>query len=245
MVLPFQVINFFLVISLLVLLAWYLWDVMLDRNYQPARWQQAVRMGSVGVALKKVERHYPDKVRFFTWWLQVDRLKREGVTGAFAELGVYKGESVKILHLMDETRRFHLFDTFTGFMECDLVLETGEASTYTTANFADTAIEQVKRYLGGEECYVFHPGYFPDSTAGLTEAYYALVNIDADLYNPTLAGLTYFYPRLSPGGVLLVHDYNSRWTGVIKAVDEFLKEIPEVPTLIPDQNGTIMIIRNK
>jgi len=69
--------------------------------------------------------------------------------------------------------------------------------------------------------------------------------MDADLYNPTKAGLEFFYPRLSPGGVILVHDYNYKWEGLMKAVDEFVLTLPETPVLSPDLDSTIMIIKNK
>jgi len=69
--------------------------------------------------------------------------------------------------------------------------------------------------------------------------------MDADLYNPTKAGLEYFYPRLSPGGVIFIHDYNDKWQGLIKAVDEFAATIPEKLILVPDLDSTVMIVKNK
>jgi O-methyltransferase len=187
---------------------------------------------------------YPDKMRFYIWWFQVERLRLEQVPGAFAELGVYKGDSAKVLHHLDPTRRFHLFDTFTGFTARDLHTETGEAATYTTDNFADTDIPSVLKNIGGNHQIIVHPGYFPETAAGFNEPL-ALVCMDADLYNPTKAGLELFYPLMSPGGVIMVHDYNHKWPGIIKAVDEFVKGIPESIVLMPDINGTAVIIRNK
>ena len=70
--------------------------------------------------------------------------------------------------------------------------------------------------------YVVVKGYFPETTVGIEEAF-CFVNLDFDLYNPTYAGLEYFYPRMSKGGVILIHDYFSvGWTGVKQAVDEFV-----------------------
>jgi O-methyltransferase len=65
-----------------------------------------------------------------------------------------------------------------------------------------------------------------------------------DLYQPTLEGLKFFYPRLSPGGVMLVHDYNnSRYPVVSKAVHEFFDGgVGFIP--IPDKNGSILITKN-
>jgi len=71
------------------------------------------------------------------------------------------------------------------------------------------------------------------------------VNIDADLYVPTKAGLEFFYPRLNKGGAIFIHDYNDKWPGVMKAVEEFLHMIPETPFIIPDRDGTVVIVKIK
>jgi O-methyltransferase len=241
----FQIINYSLIIIVLILFIRYMWDVFFDRNYQPAGWQDARKHGRVSGLLQKLEKNYPDKVRFFNWWFQVERLKREQVPGAFAELGVYKGESARIIHHLDPGRRFHLFDTFEGFTAKDLVIEKSEAATYSTSNFADTSLQKVLHTIGGNQNIFLHPGYFPGSASKVIHERFALVNIDADLYNPTKAGLEFFYPRLSPGGVILVHDYNYKWEGILKAVDDFCKTIPEAMVVLPDMECTVMIIRNK
>lgn len=241
----FQIVNYLLILVVLILFIRYMWDIIFDRNYQPAGWQEAVKSGFVSKELKHLERNYPDKVRFFIWWFQVERLRRMHVSGDFAELGVYKGESARILYHMDSSRKIHLFDTFEGFPEQDLVGEEGVAATYTKENFADTGIEKVARFLDAGDRVVFYKGYFPETTSTLNDERFALVNIDADLYLPTFSALEFFYPRLSPGGVMLIHDYNTKWMGVMRAVDTFAKTIPEEPALLPDMEGTIMIIRNK
>ncbi len=145
---------------------------------------------------------------------------------------------------MDNDRKFHLFDTFEGFTQTDLIGETGKAATYTTKNFADTSFEKVKKRLNSDK-FEFHQGYFPDTTTGLEKESFALVNMDADLYNPTKAGLEFFYPRLSLGGVIIIHDYNPDWPGIMQAVDEFAKTInlPIVP--MPDQDSSVMIFKSR
>jgi len=241
----FQILNYSLILIVAIIFIRYLWDIIFDRNYQPVAWQVAVKQGRVSRFLRKIERGYPDKVRFFNWWFQVERLKRDQVPGDFAELGVYKGESAKVLHQMDPSRRFHLFDTFSGFPEIDLKLETGEAATYTTANFSDTSIEKVLRTISGNQQITLHPGYFPDTAESVVDQKFAFVNMDADLYHPTRAGLAFFYPRLSPGGVILIHDYSPKWNGICKAVDEFIPTIRESLVVLPDMDGTVMIIKSK
>ena len=257
----YQIISAILVLVVLILLVRYAWGIFFDTNYRPVEWENARKKGLISRELIRLERNYPDKVRFFNWWFQVERLKRDGVPGDFAELGVYKGESAKVIHLMDPSRRFHLYDTFEGFKEEDLRHETGEAATYTIRNFADTSLEGARRNINGNENVVFHPGRFPESLVVsrqssengyapndfrlMTNDYrLALVNLDADLYNPTKAGLEYFYPLLSPGGVIIVHDYNFKWPGIKKAVDEFILTIPETLAMVPDMEGSVMIIRS-
>jgi len=57
---------------------------------------------------------------------------------------------------------------------------------------------------------VIRQGYFPETAVGMPEEQYALVSLDADLYQPMYEGLQYFYPRMSPGGYIILHDYNSK-----------------------------------
>ena len=219
--------------------------MIFDRNYQPAAWQQIKKQGKISKKLIKMERNFPDKVRFFNYWFQVERLKREGIEGSFAELGVYKGDSAAILYQMDPARIFHLFDSFKGFAPEDLKSETGLAATYSPADFANTSVEKVIRKIGGNENLKVHPGVFPETASGLEKEVFSLVNMDADLYHPTRAGLEFFYPRLAPGGVIFIHDYNEKWEGVIKAVNEFAKGIPELLIQVADMEGTIMIMKAK
>jgi len=54
------------------------------------------------------------------------------------------------------------------------------------------------------------------------------VHIDVDLYQPTLAALEYFYPRLAAGGIIVCDDYGSlSFPGAYKAVEEFSRKYNE------------------
>ena len=211
---------------------------------KPYKWEYAVKKGLVSKELIKIERTYRDKVRFYNLWFQVERLNRMKVQGVFAELGVYKGETALMMHHMDAPRRLHLFDTFEGFNSSDLDLEKNKDERYTTDNFSDTTIESVKELFKDAKGISFYPGYFPATTKTVTEKTFALVHIDADLYSPTIEALKYFYPKVSPGGVLIIHDYNHTWDGIKKALDEFMVTIPESLVEVMDWQGSVMIIKN-
>jgi O-methyltransferase len=239
------IVNVVLVVLLLFIVFKYLETFWSYKISKPYLWEQAVRNEQISKELTSLEFQTRDKVRFYFLWFQVERLKKNNVPGCFAELGVYKGITANILYAMDKNRTLHLFDTFEGFSETDLQYENVKGGKYTSKEFSDTSMEAVKNYIDGGDSVMFHAGYFPETTKGLENETFALVNIDADLYLPTIEGLRFFYPRLSPGGVILVHDYNHTWDGVKKAVDEFMQTIPESIVEIPDWQGSVMIVKNR
>lgn len=178
-----------------------------------------------------------DLARLYLLVLNAQQVLREAVPGDFAELGVYKGNSAKVLAEIArrEGRHIYLFDTFAGF-------DPGEAQSLAPelkTEFRDTSLDLVKAFVG-EDCVTYVPGKFPESlrSATLPERF-ALVHIDCDLYEPMKAGLEYFYPRVVPGGMFVLHDYGSgHWPGIGRAVDEFLADKPEHLVVMPDKSGT-------
>jgi O-methyltransferase len=68
------------------------------------------------------------------------------------------------------------------------------------------------------------------------------VHLDADLYEPILEGLKFFYPRMPKHGMILVHDYNA-WIGARKAVDDFFSDKPELVIPMPDKSGSALIVK--
>jgi len=241
----YQTITTVLVVALLFLIFKFFESTWSYKISKPNKWDRFILSGDVSPKLKKIERTYKDRVRFYNFWFQINRLKRDNVEGSFLELGVYQGETAVIIHEMDKSRDFHLFDTFEGFDGKDLELEKNKDERYVESNFSDTQLNDVKLLFNKSANVHFYKGYFPDTLVDLKATKFAFVNIDADLYQPTIAALNYFYPLLSPGGVLIIHDYNHTWDGAKQAIDEFLLTIPECIIEIPDWQGSAMIIKNK
>lgn len=240
----FQLINILLVLVLLFLGFKVFVSKWSYKISKPHNWDEAVKNGAASKKLITLERTYHDKVRFYTIWLQIERLRKDKIDGAFAELGVYQAETAKFIHEMDNSRQFHLFDTFEGFSETDLSKESSSDKKYNTSNFSDTSLDEVKAYINGNDNLFFHPGYFPESVNDINTATYAFVHLDADLYLPTIAALKFFYPKLSNGGVIIIHDYNHTWNGIRQAIEEFIQTIPESIVEIADWQGSAMIIKN-
>jgi O-methyltransferase len=123
---------------------------------------------------------------------------------------------------------FHVFDSFQGLSEPQAQdldtsgMEASEAkrvlSMMHRGNMA-SPLEQVQAALRDFPGVAFHPGWIPQSFAGLPERAYRFVHVDVDLYQPTLDAFDYFFPRLAAGGLIVTDDYN--WPGGRRAVDEF------------------------
>ena len=178
-----------------------------------------------------------DMSRLYSFILNIKKVLGEGVEGEFAELGVYRGNSAAVLvHFARSYQRMtFLFDTFEGFEKRDLV---GTDST-KNLGFGDTSLELVRRAVGDENV-VYCKGYFPHSIPdNCRDSKFAIVHIDCDLFQPTKEALEFFYPRLNPGGLLLIHDYSGvDWDGIKAAVYGFLSDKIEKVVLIPDKSGT-------
>jgi O-methyltransferase len=177
-----------------------------------------------------------DQVRRDMLILQMRSVLIRRIEGDFAELGVWQGFSARLIHQYAPDRRLHLFDTFCGFDPRDLDVKLPPEL------FADTTVETVlKRISPRNDNVVVHRGRFPD-TATEAAGKFAFVHLDADMFQPTTAGLEYFYPRMSKGSVIVVHDYNT-WMGARQAVDQFFALRPEVPLAMPDRCGSVVIVK--
>lgn len=186
-----------------------------------------------------------DTVRRDMLILLLKDITERRVPGEMAELGVYKGSTARLIHYYAPERKLYLLDTFSGFDQRDVQREREKTGILKDSKaFSDTNIATVRTSIRMLNDNVeFFPGFFPQSVPPrLNETRFAFVHLDADLYDPILAGLQYFYPKMSRGGVLVVHDYNS-WLGARTAVRDFFGDKPEIPVPMPDKSGSAVIVK--
>jgi O-methyltransferase len=212
----------------------------LDRRLKKALGVHKRRMSHppYGPDVDRRVRAHIDIVRYSTIALAVERIHSEEIPGDFAELGVFKGELSAFLAAIAQGRTLHLFDTFAGFPEGDL--EPGEQAD---SRFTDTSVDAVRQRIGDCSNVVFHEGPFPDTAGPVMDRKFSFVMLDPDKYKPTYAGLEIFYPRLSQGGYLFMHDFNNPESdfAVSRAAHDFFKDKPEFVVEIPDANGSALI----
>lgn len=182
-----------------------------------------------------------DYVRNATLELLCRELK--SVPGSIAELGVYQGDFAALMHRNLPDRRIHLFDTFQGFDQRDRQHDESREFVAEFHDFTDTSMEAVRRQFSRDAEVFFHPGWFPETTKDVSaDERFALVSLDADLYHPMIEGLRWFWPRMSPGGYILAHDYNNAtFTGSKHAVREFALEVGIHYCPIADWGGTAIV----
>ena len=203
---------------------------------------------SKGDDLEKYYMDYYDYSRYKTLTLIADEINNNNVFGAVAEVGVYRGGFASIINLCFKNRKLYLFDTFEGFTEHekehDVDKDYIDHKFFAKYDFTRTTIDIVLGKMMYKENCIIKKGYFPETAIGLDEQF-AFVSIDVDLFLPTLNALEYFYPRLSQGGFIFLHDYNhNEIFGVKKAVMEYerrherLKKVP-----ISDSGGTLVITK--
>ena len=168
----------------------------------------------------------------------------EGIPGDAAELGVYRGAFARCINALLPKRRLWLFDTFSGFAEEEA---GGQAAGLVEAHRLADA-KKLLSLLPHTERAEIRRGLFPGTAEGLEELRFALVSLDVDLEESTLSGLRWFWPRLSAGGFLLLHDWaNPKLPGVARALERYEGELgcalPAVP--LCDVCGTLVLTKSR
>lgn len=187
--------------------------------------------------------------RIFSLESAVRYLVRSGIEGAFIECGVWRGGSMMAaaLTLLDEAvddRDLFLCDTFEGMPEpgADDIGVTGKAAHPTwkkrlvdgESQWCRAEIDEVRANLSStgydQSRLHFLKGRVQDTLPDDAIGAIALLRLDTDWYDSTRWELEQLYPKLAPGGVLIIDDYG-RWQGCRKAVDEYFA-----------QNGVTMLL---
>lgn len=170
------------------------------------------------------------------------RIARLAPDGPMAEVGVYKGGSLKYLADAFPGRKAIGFDTFEGLP----AEHYSDMEFHKPGEFADTHVEAVSRFINRPNVELVK-GLFPDSAWAIDEdVQFAVVHIDTDFYLSVKACIEWFYPRLLPGGVIVFDDLDwPNCPGVRKALEE--SGLPFQPTRVKYQ-GCIhlrrVVIRN-
>ena len=88
---------------------------------------------------------------------------------------------------------------------------------------------------------VFHSGWIPEKFHEVSDVRFCFVHLDVDLFQPTLDSLSFFYDKMSPGGIILCDDYGFiTCPGARKAMNSFFADKPEEIVSLPTGQGFVV-----
>jgi hypothetical protein len=167
--------------------------------------------------------------------LSADRLymirqfARLAPTGVVYELGVFSGGVSRML--LDMGREVFAFDTFEG------IRGAGPHDLHKDGDYC--AAGDVAAYLEGA---TIVKGTLPNTLIGRWE-HPAFVHIDLDVYAPTRESLILLWPRMLPGGIIVLDDFGF-WTtpGVRHAAEVFVNDYCAKSVYLP--TGQLVIFKD-
>ena len=189
---------------------------------------------------------YKDFVREQTVKLLPDVMKERNVCGSIAELGVFRGDFTVVLNKIFNSTKMFLFDTFEGFDEKDVKADSAiENKEGESEKFKDTSVEYVLSRLSDSSRVVVKKGYFPETYDSETAAEeFKFVSIDLNLEKPTWDALELFWPKLVPGGYILVSCYYAPfYEGTRKAVNSWCLKNGVTPIPMADFYGSVLLAK--
>jgi len=163
----------------------------------------------------------------------VSLVLREGVPGDLLEAGTWRGGSAILMRAVleargDTDRVVWVADSFQGVPPPDPERYPADSGdTHWTWDELAVPVEQVRanfaKYGLLDDRVRFLEGWFKDTLPGAPIDRLAVLRVDGDLYESTLDTLRPLYPKVSPGGFVIVDDYGCV-PACRLAVDEFREE---------------------
>lgn len=148
----------------------------------------------------------------------VETVLQEGVPGDLIETGVWRGGACIFMRAIlkahgDQTRAVWLADSFTGLPlpnAADYPADAGDKHHAWNDFFAVSRAEveaNFRRYGLLDGRVRFLEGWFKDTLPTAPIERLAVMRLDGDMYESTMQALEALYPKLSPGGFVIVDDY--------------------------------------
>lgn len=166
----------------------------------------------------------------------------DGIPGDLAEAGVWRGGTtifmralLKLYGITD--RKVWVIDSFEG-------LPPG--SGWAAEDRLAVPLAEVKKnfhlYNLLDDQVVFLEGWFRDTLPAGAPGPFAVIRLDGDLFESQYDALTYLYPRLSPGGFVIIDD--PQLLGCAQAIEKYRAE-HDITEPIQDANSFTVFWRKE
>jgi O-methyltransferase len=155
---------------------------------------------------------------------------REQIPGDLIETGVWRGgcailmKAVLARHGVTD-RTVWVADSFEGLPSPVHDIDRVHASyDLSGSDYLTVSLEDVRanfdRFGLLDDGVQFLKGWFAETLTSVSLERLAVLRLDGDMYESTRDALGPLYPKVSPGGFVIVDDYNS-WPACRRAVDEY------------------------
>ncbi len=140
----------------------------------------------------------------------------DGVPGDLIETGVWRGGATIFMRgclevFGDAGRTVWVADSFAGLPPPDPRYAADAGDVHHTYPELAVSLEQVRanfeRYGLLDDRVRFLKGWFRDTLGPAPITALSVMRLDGDMYESTMDALTALYPRLSPGGFVIIDDY--------------------------------------
>ena len=164
----------------------------------------------------------------------VESAAKEGLAGAIVECGVWNGGSAAVMALADREARgpsaaprpVWLFDSFEG-LPPPKEKDDRKALEHYFEGMNKGSIEAVKRVFTNLklplERLTITKGWFEQTLPKAELPATAILHIDADWYDSVKVVMETCYPKVVPGGYVILNDYGF-WEGCDRAVEDYFAE---------------------
>jgi hypothetical protein len=158
---------------------------------------------------------------------------KDQVPGDFIETGVWRGGGTIYMRAFlktyqDQSRKVWVADSFEGLPKPKDEYEADRGSQLWASEYLAVTVDEVRKnfefydLLDDRVCFL--KGFFSDTMPIVPIDRIAVLRLDGDMYESTIVVLKHLYPKLSPGGFVIIDDY-----GMLpecnRAVDDYRKSM--------------------
>lgn len=179
-------------------------------------------------------------------WREFETTILRDVPGQIVEFGCYAGTTSLFIRRLLNThaqpvREFHVYDSFAGLPEKSPQDHNAAGVDFEAGKLYVSKADFIKIFRAANLALpTIHKGWFNEIPASQVPEPIACAFLDGDFYESILGSLRLVWPKMSPGGVILIDDYKRETLpGVEQALRDFFGSTP--PTITAEHD--IAIIR--
>ena len=176
--------------------------------------------------VRRVGRDWPSQAHTMIGIARLNNLRelttralREGVPGHFIETGVWRGGGCILMKAVVEAfnasgRRVYVADSFQGLPPARPDLYPADQMYVgLMPDQLRVSADEVRAHFAAydllDDDVIFLEGLFQVTLPKLQESAFALIRLDGDMYESTIVALAALYPKVSPGGFIIIDDYGA------------------------------------